>query len=129
MLVNENDWPTSEENFELFPEGCDQKISLYKITVAENKETSVLEYFRNQEFALGLRVLAILRRVAMQKSLTAYKKHEIISKEEIDKAKLLSIKIIQKEMFSKELYALENNKRIDTPNRKCNLYLHNGVIK
>ena len=97
--------------------------------MAENKETSVLEYFRNQEFALCLRVLAILRRVAMQKSLTAYKKHEIVSKEEIDKAKLLAIKIMQKEMFSKEVYALENNKKIDTQNRKFNLYLHNGVIK
>ena len=129
FLANENDWPTSEEDFELFPEGCDQKISLYKITVAENKETSVLEYFRNLEFALGLRVLAILKRVAMQKSLTAYKKHEIVSKEEIDKAKLLAIKIMQKEMFPKEVYALENNKKIDTKNRKFNLYLHNGVIK
>merc|ERR1711874_517533 len=114
FLANENDWPTSEEDFELFPEGCDQKISLYKITVEENKETSVLEYFRNLEFALGLRVLAILKRVAMQKSLTAYKKHEIVSKEETDKAKLLAIKIMQKEMFPKEVHALKNNKKIDT---------------
>ena len=65
----------------------------------------------------------------MQKSLTAYKKYEIISKEEIDKAKLLAIKIMQKEMFPKEVYALENNKRFDTPNRKFILYLDNDVIK
>ena len=77
FLANEKDWPTSEENFELFPEGCDQKISLFKITVKESKETSVLEYFTNREFASGLRVLAILKRVATQKSFTAYKKNEI----------------------------------------------------
>ena len=129
FLANENDWPTSEENFELFPQGCDQKISLYKITVAENKETSILEFFSNREFASGLRVLAILKRIAIQKSLTAYKKHEIISKEELDKVKLLGIKIMQKEMFPQELKTLENNKKVDTPNRKYNLFLDNGVIK
>ena len=129
FLANEKDWPTSEENFELFPEGCDQKISLFKITVKESKETSVLEYFTNREFASGLRVLAILKRVAIQKSFTAYKKNEIISKEEMDKVKLLAIKIMQKEMFPEELEALENNKKINTSNRKFNLYLDNGVIK
>ena len=129
FLNNENDWPTSEENFELFPEGCDQKISLYKITVAENKETSILEFFRDRKFASSLRVLAILKRIAEKKSFTAYKVKEIISKEEIDRTKLLAIKIMQEEMFPKELKALKNNKRIDTPNRKFNLYLDNDVIK
>ena len=42
---------------------------------------------------------------------------------------MLAIKIMQEEMFPKELEALENNKRIDTPNRKFNLYLDNDVIK
>ena len=36
---------------------------------------------------------------------------------------------MQEEMFPKELEALENNKRIDTPNRKFSLYLDNDVIK
>merc|ERR1712082_66889 len=129
FLNDEKDWPTSEENFELFPEGCDQKISIYKITVAETKETSILEFFRDRKFASSLRILAILTRIAVQKSFTAFKENEVISKEEIDRSKLLAIKIMQDEMFPKEREALNNNKRIDTPNRKFNLYLDGDVIK
>ena len=113
----------------MFPEGCDQKISLYKITVAENKETSILEFFSERKFASSLRVLAILKRIAAQRSFAAYKKKEIISEEEIDRVKLVAIKIMQEEMFPKELEALRNNKRIETPNEKFNLYLDNDVIK
>merc|ERR1711874_470767 len=129
-FLNEvKDWPISEEKFELFPEGCNQKISIYKITVAENKETSILEFFRDRKFASSLRVLAILKRIAVQRSFAAFKEKEIISKEEIDKTKLLAIKIMQNEMFPREREALYSGKRINTPNRKFNLYLDKDVIK
>ena len=129
FLKEEKDWPISEEQFELFPEGCDQKVSIFKITVAENKDTSILEFFRDRKFASSLRVLAILRRVAVQRSFAVFKENKIITKEEVDRAKLLAIKIMQDEMFPKEREALNNNKRIDTPNRKFNLYLDGDVIR
>ena len=128
FLAKEENWPITEESYELYPEGCDQKISIYKITVVETK-TSVLEYFSNKEFLSGLRTLAILLRVAKQKTISAYKKTEVLSKEEIDEAKITGIKMMQKEMFPTELNALQKGEKIDTPNRKLNLYLDNGIIR
>ena len=129
FLSDEGNWPITEEYYELFPEGCDKKVSLYKITVAETKEKPLLECFLDKYFLSGLRVLAIVQRVATNKSFSAYKKNEILSKEELDKAKTTGIKLMQKQMFPRELEALELNKKIDTSNRKLNLYLDNGVIK
>ena len=129
FLNKEKDWPTSEEKLELFPEGCDQKISMYKITVAETQKKSILEYFRYRKFASSLRVLAILKRIAEQKSFAVFKVNEDISKEEMDRAKLLAIKVMQTEMFPREREAIINNIRIDNQYRKFNLYLDGDILK
>ena len=129
FLAKEEDWPENDETYNLFPEGCNQKISLYKTTVVEAKENSSLEFFMGRKFTSSLRVLAILQRVAKGKSFSAHKKDKEFTKEEIDKAKISGIIIMQKEMFSKELESLNCNRKINTPNRKLNLYLDSGVIK
>ena len=129
FLYNEDEWPTTEESYQLFPEGCDQKISMYRITVAETGRTSLLECFNNRRFSSGVRVLAILQRMAKGKSFFAYKKNEGFSKAETDRAKTTGIKIMQKELFPRELEALQKNKKVNTSNGKLNLYLDNGVIK
>ena len=63
------------------------------------------------------------------KSFGGYKKGYVFSKEEIDEAKTTGIKVMQKEMFPAELDALVANKRVETKNRKLNLYLDNGEIR
>ena len=94
-----------------------------------HKEKSILEFFRDRKFASGLWVLAILKRIAEQKSFAVFKVNEVISKEEMDRAKLLAIKVMQTEMFPREREAIINNKRIDNQYRKLNLYLDGDIIK
>ena len=40
FLNNESEWPTTEETYILYPDGCDEKVSNYKISVMKTKETS-----------------------------------------------------------------------------------------
>ena len=129
FLSNEEDWPEEEDKYNLFPEGCDQKISLYKITVKETKKTSPLTFFMNRKFTSSLRVLAIILKVARGKTFSAHKKDHILSKEELDQAKTKGIMLMQEEMFPEELKSLRSNKKVTTVNRKLNLYLDKGVIK
>ena len=129
FLAHEEDWPENEDVYNLFPEGCDQKVSNYKIAVKETKNSSFLDFFYKRKFTSSLRVLAILQKVIKAKSFGGYKKGYVFSKEEIDEAKITGIKVMQKEMFPAELDALVANKRVETKNRKLNLYLDNGEIR
>ncbi|CAL4163767.1 unnamed protein product, partial [Meganyctiphanes norvegica] len=128
FLMKEAEWPANE-NFKLFPEGEEQKLSLFKIVIQETKITSLLRFFETREFTFNLRVLATVLKIFKAKSFKAVFRKDAISKEEIDDAKIKGIRIMQEDMFPEELAALHNNRKITTSNRKLNLYLQEGIIK
>ena len=88
FLNNKENWPIQEESYNLFPEGCDQKISIFRITAKKTKEESILKFFLNRTFTSSLRIMAIVLRVFKEKSFKkVLKRDDPISKEELDEAK------------------------------------------
>merc|ERR1712055_950263 len=129
FLAKEENWPEDQTTCDLFPEGCEQKVSTYKITIKETKEESVLKFFSNRSFAFNLRVLAMIQRIAQRKSFRGIRTDDIFTREEINRAKVSAIQTMQREMFPRELKALQGNKKIDTIHRKLNLYLEGGIMR
>ena len=129
FLAKEENWPEDQTTCDLFPEGCEQKVSTYKITIKETKEESALKFFSNRSFAFNLRVLAMIQRIAQRKSFRGIRTDDIFTREEINRAKVSAIQTMQWEMFPRELKALQENKKIDTIHRKLNLYLEGGIMR
>ena len=129
FLNSRENWPIQEVSYNLFPEGCDQKISIFRITAKKTKEESILKFFLNRTFESSLRVMAIVLRISKARSFKALGKDDIISKEELDEAKAKATIIMQREMFPDEVKSLATNTRINTVNRKLNLYTNRGIIK
>ena len=54
----EEEWPAQDKVYNLFPEGCEIKMSVFKTVIKEQTETSVLEYFSGTGYTKGVRLLA-----------------------------------------------------------------------
>ena len=59
--MKEAEWP-AKENFKPFPEGEEQKVSLFKMIVQEAKIT-LLRFFETRKFTVNLRVLATVLKI------------------------------------------------------------------
>ena len=102
------------------------KISIFRSTVNEANETSILKFCSNLDFITSIRILAILQRIAQKKSFSGHQMGQLITKEELDAAKTRGIKIMQQEMFPTELRALSDGKKIDTNVKKFCPFLKEG---
>ena len=129
FLNRDSDWPTTEDTYTLYPDGCDEKISNYKLSVRIAKQTSFLNFFSGRKFTSSLRILAMLQRIAKLTSFKIFATDSMLTKQEIDQAKTTCISIMQREMFPTELQSLEDNTKVKTSNKKFNLYMDKGVIK
>ena len=52
------EWPEQSREWNLFPECCEIKVSVFKTVVKEQTQTSTVEYFSGLGYAGGVRVLA-----------------------------------------------------------------------
>ena len=69
--------------------------------MAENKETSILEYFRNRKFESGLCILIVLNRILFKGHSLHTRKIKFSQKKKWME-KILDIKIMQEEVFPKK---------------------------
>ena len=102
FLTKEAEWPAEEEKYKLYPEGEEQMVSLFKIIVRDAKKSSLLSFFESRDFLFNLRVLATVLVMLKARSFKEAFKRDTVSKEEVEDAKTLGIKIMQVEMFPEE---------------------------
>ena len=134
-LLDEQNWPTTETTFNLYPVELENTMYLNTIVIDIGK-TSLLKFFNEGTFTENLiKMSRVLRFIGNNK-----KKHnktilpfrnEVFCKEELDQAKIKAIQLMQRDMFSKELAILQKNQEITTgPYRKWGLHLSpDGVIR
>ena len=134
-LLNEDNWPKADAAYNLYPEGVE--VTQVCTTTAINVGlTSLISFFSDSNFETGLRKMAYLLRWFKTRSrvskVSGEKFHiNVITKEELDNAKLAAIRVMQSDMFTEELRTLKAKKEVKVgPCRKWGLYLDtDGIIR
>ena len=131
-LLEEKNWPKTEEKFNMYPEGVETTVTALSAKTIRPSETSLISFFSRFKFESGLRMVAYLLRafnyVKKSKPALKYTK-DLITKDELDKAKVAAIKIMQHEMFPEECKLLESGKPVVSGVcRKWNIFLDKSCI-
>ena len=133
-LLNEQEWPTSEE-YNLYP-GSWKRVQMFATANIKVGDTSVISFFNKANFEAGLRKMVyVLRAFHFRPRQHAFQGTNFhidhMAKEELDHAKLEAVKIMQRDMFSEELAALKSGQEITSGScKKLNIHLDSdGVIR
>ena len=137
-LLNEADWPQTEEHFCLYPEGKESIQTNMKAAINHTLDISILTYFKEGDFHANMRSMAYTLRAFLVPNYPRISKtpvsnftREQVSKAELDHAKTTAIKIMQRESFARELEILKGGKTI-TKGSFSMYGLHlddNGIIR
>ena len=131
-LLDPNTWPVADETYNMYPEGVDFVTTALPAAIINLGLTSVINFFNRYRFEKGLRILAYVLRPFKSKSAQVINfKGKFVSKEELDLAKLIGIKIMQSDMFLEEFNLLKAGKSVKAGIcRKWNLFLDSdGIIR
>ena len=135
-LLDKNNWPETEETYELYPEGVEEATTVCATSAINVGLTSIISFFSISTFEAGLRKMAYLLRWFKTRSRISASKEvkydrDFVSKEELDDAKLAAIRVMQSDMFAEELHILNANKEVKKgPCRKWSLFLDSdGIIR
>ena len=132
-LLNENNWPEAEEEYNIYPEGVENTVTALPAKTHHVGLNSQINFFSRYSLQSGIRILAyVLRSFPHQsrnfKPPETYTK-EILTKEELDHAKITAIRISQSEMFPNEVQTLESgNPIVIGVCRKWNLFIDSDSI-
>ena len=136
-LANESQWP-EKENYQLFPSGWGTTRVMSAVSIRTGDAT-FLQIFNNHLFKSALRIMAYVLRAFKNKTKPKkletleelYQKVPQLTKQELDKAKITCIKIVQREMFQEELENLQQGLPIkEGIGGKKDLYLDpEGIIR
>ena len=137
-LLQEHNWPQTEENFSLYPEGKPIKTSVNTATLRKKCDTSILSHFSKGDFHSNMRVTAYTLRAFIKPeynritktSASKFNKNHI-HKDELAHAKLTALKVMQREAFANELETLQlGNSITKGPRKKWKPFLDNqGIIR
>ena len=135
-LLNEADWPTTENTYNLYPIEHEESTMKFATTFIDIGRTSILKFFNDGTFSESLIKMArILRFIANNSKRRANTikpfKENFFGKEELDQSKTRAIQVMQRDMFSNELEILTRGQQITTgPYRKWGLHLSTeGIIR
>ena len=134
-LLDKGNWPITEK-YDMYPEGVvDTVINAFPVAIINVGLTSIIQFFSKFKFEKSLRMLSYLLRAFgySRRTLDMVEEYskDSVCKEELDRAKLVAIKIMQRDMFVPELQILKENKEVTKgPCRKWHLYLDSdGIIR
>ena len=134
-LLNESEWPAVDTTYDLYPKILEE-ATLHPIAVIDSGKSSLVNFFSRVTFSQGLRIMArVLRFVSNNKKRRARTIKPFttleLGKEELDQAKIRSIKIMQHDMFSETFDTLSRGNVITHgPYRKWGLYISpEGIIR
>ena len=136
-LLNREDWPEDGETYSMYPEGCEVPTAIFNTSAIDVGQTSLMKYFSRTNFDSALRTTAYLLRVFLHPSRKTATSREPprprdeISKDELDHAKRVAIRVMQSDTFGEELAILQRGEQVKKGLlRKWNLHLDkDGLIR
>ncbi|CAL4088463.1 unnamed protein product, partial [Meganyctiphanes norvegica] len=143
-LQSQENWPEQEVVYNLYPEGTEtlsdalfcMTTSILATAAIDVGQTSLLKFFDRANFETSLRKLTfVLRAFPHKKRKTSTTEQNFekgsVSKQAMDQAKQIAIKVMQADMFGEVLHQLRRGNQIKKgPYRKLNLFLDTqGIIR
>ena len=133
-LLEKDKWPQTEETYCLYPDG---KPIFTNVIATRFTSRSMLTYFDKGDFFSNIRVTAYCLRAFLTPNYGRISKtpeqkfiKEVVSVKEMNHAKVLAIKIMQKELFAKELAILRGGKEVLGTYKRLKLHLDpQGIIR
>merc|ERR1739842_256928 len=133
-LLDQRNWPKDEDNFKIYPLENENLTHVFSNTATEVVEPPILSFFSRVHFQTGLKILAFMLRPLQRVKRIAKPgannfSKEVVSQEEIGNAKLVAIRVMQRDMFEKEWETLKAGKQVkEGPYRKFEhlIFPHQG---